>query len=123
MKISQVAYPSGVVVSFGNELTPTQVKDEPTVAWDFEPGSLYTLILAEPDAPTREDPSDGEVRHWLVVNIPDNSIQDGLPIVAFVGSAPPDGTGMHRYIFFVFKQSAKIDYNGPFVVNTYVMCI
>lgn len=104
-------------MNFGNELTPTQVKDEPIVSWDSEPGQLYTLILAEPDAPTRADPSDGEVRHWLVVNIPDNSIKDGLAIVQFVGSAPPDGTGFHRYIFLVFKQSAKIDYDGPIVVN------
>ncbi|VDP22301.1 unnamed protein product [Onchocerca flexuosa] len=32
-------------VKLGNELTPTQVKKEPTkVSWDAEPGALYTLV-------------------------------------------------------------------------------
>lgn len=31
--VFQIIYPSGVAVNLGNELTPTQVKDQPTVAW------------------------------------------------------------------------------------------
>lgn len=41
----QVNYPSGVEVKEGNELTPTQVKDQPTVAWDAEPNTFYTVAM------------------------------------------------------------------------------
>lgn len=41
----QVSYPSGVTVDFGNELTPTQVKDEPTVSWPADPNAFYTLCM------------------------------------------------------------------------------
>lgn len=41
----QVSYPSGVVVSEGNELTPTQVKDIPYVSWEANPDQFYTLAM------------------------------------------------------------------------------
>lgn len=40
----KVTYPSCVFVE-GNELTPTQVKDEPQVEWKSEEGSFYTLLM------------------------------------------------------------------------------
>lgn len=42
--VLKVLYPSGVSVQ-GGELTPTQVKDEPIVEWEFESGAFYTLLL------------------------------------------------------------------------------
>lgn len=114
-------YPGGGVVSLGNELTPFQVKDEPLVTWDAEPGALYTLIFTEPDAPTIQDKSEGEVRHWLVVNIPDNSIRDGLPIAEYLGSGAPIDSGLHRYIFLIYRQSGRIYYDGAVVSNKYAI--
>lgn len=43
--MSQVTYPSGVSVDFGNELTPTQVKDEPSVNWPTDSSAFYTLCM------------------------------------------------------------------------------
>lgn len=40
-----MSYPSGVKADFGNELTPTQVKDQPLVRWEHDPNSYYTLAL------------------------------------------------------------------------------
>lgn len=37
-----------VSTSLGNVLTPTQVKDQPTVEWDAEPNAFYTLCLTDP---------------------------------------------------------------------------
>ena len=43
---NQINYPSGVSVDLGNELTPTQVKDEPQqVEWPVESGAYYTLCM------------------------------------------------------------------------------
>uniref|UniRef100_A0A2S2QN41 Phosphatidylethanolamine-binding F40A3.3 n=1 Tax=Sipha flava TaxID=143950 RepID=A0A2S2QN41_9HEMI len=43
--ILQVEFPSGVKAELGNELTPTQVKDQPTIRWDADPDSFYTLCM------------------------------------------------------------------------------
>jgi len=40
-----VCYPSGVKVDQGNELTPTQVKDQPTVKWQADGNALYTVCM------------------------------------------------------------------------------
>lgn len=53
-------------VTLGNILTPTLVKDVPHVTYDVEPGSYYTLLLTDPDAPSRKNPVHGEWQHWLV---------------------------------------------------------
>lgn len=45
-KTFQVNFPSGVKAELGNELTPTQVKDQPSVKWAAKPNSFYTLYLA-----------------------------------------------------------------------------
>ncbi|EDW80756.1 uncharacterized protein Dwil_GK11698 [Drosophila willistoni] len=103
-----VSYPSGAQVELGKELTPTQVKDQPTVTWEADAGSLYTLLLVDPDAPSRADPKLREILHWAVINIPGNKVADGQVLAEYVGAAPADGTGLHRYVFLVFKQNDKI---------------
>lgn len=43
--VVKVSYPTGVTVDLGKELTPTQVKDQPTVDWDADGSSFYTLCM------------------------------------------------------------------------------
>jgi len=97
-KLLTVSYPSGVTVK-GAELTPTQVKDEPEVKWEADDVAFYTLLFTDPDAPSRAEPVNGEFRHWLVVNIPGNDLSSGEVKSEYIGSGPPKGTGLHRYIF------------------------
>ncbi|XP_018790299.1 PREDICTED: phosphatidylethanolamine-binding protein homolog F40A3.3-like [Bactrocera latifrons] len=105
----QVTYPSGVEVELGKELTPTQVKDQPTVRWEAEDNALYTLFMVDPDAPSRAEPIYREILHWLVINIPGNKVAEGQTVAEYRGSGPPEGSGLHRYVFLVFKQSGKIE--------------
>ncbi|EDV30583.1 uncharacterized protein Dana_GF23378 [Drosophila ananassae] len=105
----QVSYAENEV-SQGNELTPTQVKDTPTVQWcACEGDNLYTLLMVDPDAPSRQDPKFREILHWAVVNIKGSDITTGFPLATYVGSGPPQGTGLHRYIFLVYRQENKIE--------------
>lgn len=37
-------------------MTPTEVKDEPTVQFNADQSGYYTLIMTDPDAPSRKNP-------------------------------------------------------------------
>ncbi|GAB0092410.1 Phosphatidylethanolamine-binding protein [Sergentomyia squamirostris] len=116
--VLKVSYPSGVVVNEGNELTPTQVKDIPKVEWDSDSGTFWTLCMTDPDAPSRKEPTYREWHHWLVGNIPGNNITQGETLSEYVGSGPPEGTGLHRYVFLLYKQNGKLDFSEPRLKNT-----
>ncbi|EFA03302.1 protein D2 [Tribolium castaneum] len=109
--VAEVHYPKGVKVQLGNTLTPTQVKDPPTVKWEAESDAFYTLCMTDPDAPSRKDPKFREWHHWLVVNIPGDSIEKGEVLSGYIGSGPPKGSGLHRYVFVNYKQKGKISCN------------
>ncbi|XP_026489059.2 protein D3-like [Vanessa tameamea] len=113
----KVKYPSGVEVNLGNELTPTQVKDMPSVTWEAETNSYYVLAMTDPDAPSRNEPSLREWHHWLVGNIPGNNLASGETLSQYVGSGPPKGTGLHRYVFLVYKQPGKLTFDEPRLTN------
>jgi len=100
----------GNKVEHGNELTPTQVKDHPSVSYNGESDAHYTLIMTDPDAPSRQDPKNGEWWHWGVFNIHGNDISTGDEAIGYVGAGPPQGTGLHRYVLLLFKQNGKIEF-------------
>ncbi|KDR09018.1 protein D1-like [Zootermopsis nevadensis] len=104
--------------SLGNELTPTQVKDIPSVHWKADDGSYYLLCMTDPDAPSRANPVRREFRHWLVGNIPGDKVDQGETLTEYVGSGPPKDSGLHRYVFLAYKQPGKISYEEPRINNT-----
>ncbi|GIZ02174.1 phosphatidylethanolamine-binding protein 1 [Caerostris extrusa] len=107
--VAEVRYNDNVV-NLGNELTPTQVKDPPThINWPIEEDAFYTLCMTDPDAPSRANPKYREWHHWLVVNIPGTNVTEGMVMSEYVGSGPPQGTGLHRYVFLVYKQPGTIN--------------
>lgn len=106
--LPQVVYTGGLEVNYGNELTPAQVKNAPYVEWPAEEGALYTLLMVDPDAPSRQMHFLREINHWLVVNIKGNDIASGRAIAPYRGSGPPILTGLHRYIFLLFKQQSEL---------------
>merc|ERR1712212_1144225 len=96
-------------VTQGNILTPTQVKCPPThLVWPTEPDALYTLCMTDPDAPSRESPKFREWHHWLVGNIPGCNVEKGETLSQYVGSGPPPSTGLHRYVYLIYKQPGKL---------------
>lgn len=114
----QVEFDSGVNVDGGNELTPTQVKNQPIkVTWDVEEGAHYTLCMTDPDAPSRKEPTFREWHHWLVVNIPGTDISKGEVLSEYVGSGPPPDTGLHRYVYLVYKQPGPLTCDEPRLTN------
>lgn len=75
-------------------------------------------FFADPDAPSREDPKHREWAHWTVTNIPGAQVEKGDTIAEYVGSGPPKDTGLHRYVFLVYKQEQKHDFDEPIKSDT-----
>jgi len=94
----------------GQVITPTQAQTKPVVGWEAEKGAYYTIVLTDPDAPSRTSPSLREWVHWVRVNIPGDNLpcdgeDGGDDLKTYVGAGPPTGTGLHRYVFLLYKQA------------------
>ncbi|XP_018796164.1 PREDICTED: protein D1-like isoform X2 [Bactrocera latifrons] len=95
----KVTYANDLEVKAGIELTPTQVKSQPLVEWEADQDSFYTLIMSDPDAPSRHAPKFREI------------------LSAYVGSGPPKNSGLHRYVFLLYKQKGKLEFNEARIGN------
>ncbi|CAH0696892.1 unnamed protein product [Spodoptera exigua] len=108
-----VKFPSGAEVNGGNVLTPTLVKDLPTLSWNANPDFFYTIVNTDPDAPSRAEPVVGEFAHWLVGNVPGDDITAGDQLMQYFGAGPSLGSGLHRYVFLVYEQPTKLEFEEP----------
>ncbi|EDW14717.1 protein D2 [Drosophila mojavensis] len=113
----KITYDDRLMIMNGAIVTPSQVKNTPTVEWPAEPESYYTLAMVDPDAPSRASPKLREFKHWLVVNIPGNNVAQGDALAEYVGAGPPKDTGLHRYVFLVYAQPKKLVFSGNRVSN------
>ncbi|XP_020199472.1 protein VERNALIZATION 3-like [Aegilops tauschii subsp. strangulata] len=99
-------------MTVGSELRPSQVANQPTMHITGRAGSLYTLVMVDPDAPRPSDPSEREYLHWLVTDIPEGGdVGRGTEVVAY--EKPQPTAGIHRFVFVVFRQAAREDIAAP----------
>ncbi|BGP21616.1 carboxypeptidase Y inhibitor [Rhodotorula toruloides] len=98
-------YPSFGNVVIGSTYAIDQTQDEPTVSFNAPPGqdSKFTVVLADPDAPSRKDPKWAPFRHWVLADVVPGQAA-GTTVVTYMGPAPPQGTGPHRYVFLLYAQ-------------------
>ncbi|PRP77407.1 putative phosphatidylethanolamine-binding protein [Planoprotostelium fungivorum] len=97
-------------VQTGNHLTKEDAAAEPTVKFfTAEPEAFYTLLMIDPDAPSREDHKFGPWRHWIVTNIAGSAgdVSGGEKHTPYIGPGPGANTGEHRYTFILFQQQGK----------------
>jgi len=96
-----------------SQMDLSQVQDKP----DFilsDNSNLYTLIMVDPDTAIK-----GYWLHWMIVNNTEE-------VVPYHPPTPPSGSGPHRYIFFLYKQPSRINFNdninqrASFDIESYV---
>ncbi|XP_016057102.1 PREDICTED: phosphatidylethanolamine-binding protein 1 isoform X3 [Miniopterus natalensis] len=58
-----------------------------------------------------------EWHHFLVVNMKGNDISSGTVLSDYVGSGPPKGTGLHRYVWLVYEQDKPLKCDEPILSN------
>lgn len=98
-------------VYFGNVIKPAEALEPPNVFYDTDGNSLWTLALTSLDGNLSDN--DKECVHWLVANIPGNSVEKGDTLVEYLQPFPLKGTGFHRYAFVLYKQDGRVSYDIP----------
>lgn len=53
----------------------------------------------------------------MIGNIPGTKLENGETLSAYVGSNPGQGTGLHRYVFLIYKQVSKLNFNEKRLTN------
>lgn len=121
-------------------LTSEETHTRPTVSlttgFEFAPGTKWTLVMTDPDAPSPVGHIYREFVHWVVANIdaagkgtaakdasvtytltsPDDKAEHALP---YLGSAPPHGSGLHRYVFLLLEQPEGVDVDAAAVAAAF----
>ncbi|XP_058812638.1 protein D3-like [Topomyia yanbarensis] len=108
---AKVAYRSKRLVDASKELTPTDVRNEPKVEWCADPTTFYTLVMIDPDSPSRTEPLYREFAHWLVGNIPGKHVEQGEVMFEYMPAFPRSTSGYHRYIFLLYQQHCRYNYS------------
>eukprot|EP01032_Pedospumella_encystans_P020521 gene20521-23309_t len=120
-----VSYDGEALVG-GAQLSPEVVQDTPSVSFTphqaeicgFTAGTntiavdfgLYTLLMIDLDMPGEGGSGKShsikpiEEVHWVVINIPQSNIHEGVEILPYNSPAPEEGSGLHRYVFCLYKQ-------------------
>lgn len=124
----QVSFGGDKDVTLGNTLAVQETQKRPLFQFiasvdkehsvSVQESDLFTLVLTDPDAPSRTDKKWSEYAHFITTNIKLNNPIDaefftseldlsaqGHEILKYMGPAPPRGTGKHRYVFILYKQT------------------
>lgn len=115
-----VNYGDERVATLGNTLPVEDTQKRPDVHLAFaeaDPEDSYTLVLTDPDAPKKGDKKWSEYAHFIVGGVRPKVEGGGAAkidfsqaeeILPYMGPAPPEKTGKHRYIFLLYKETAGV---------------
>uniref|UniRef100_A0A8C1DX37 Mitochondrial ribosomal protein L38 n=1 Tax=Cyprinus carpio carpio TaxID=630221 RepID=A0A8C1DX37_CYPCA len=85
-------------VHYGNHLTLSQAAQAPQIHFESVFADKHLLDAEQ------------EFFHWLVGNIPGNSVSSGEEICHYISVFPARGTGVHRF-YILFKQAGPVDFS------------
>jgi phosphatidylethanolamine-binding protein (PEBP) family uncharacterized protein len=74
----------------------------PKIKSNIDPKKLYTIMIVDEDAPSKENPINKYMIHLLVIN-------NKTTIFDYYPPNPPINAGPHRYHILVYEQSNFID--------------
>ncbi|XP_052721670.1 phosphatidylethanolamine-binding protein 4-like [Crassostrea angulata] len=135
-----LASPGGGAVysKCGDTIDKSAAKEAPQVKFqNVQPDSLYTLVMADPDAPFKDNPTQKYWLHWMVTNIKGSNLMDGNAlggdvVMAYIPPTPPKPepgtTNPHRYMFYLLEQTDEPDtslvnqeWRGKFRLDDFVI--
>lgn len=85
---------------YGQFLSTQLTQNKPFVSLSgLDSDKKYTLIMTDPNA------VNGNHIHWIVTNIKGNNFNNGDEILVYYGPHPPQGSGLHNYIFLLYESN------------------
>ncbi|CCD26281.1 YbhB/YbcL family Raf kinase inhibitor-like protein NDAI_0H01070 [Naumovozyma dairenensis CBS 421] len=117
---------SNSTVAMGNTLSVEATASKPQVQFilndsvkDINEDDHFTLVMTDPDAPSRTDKKWSEFCHYVETNIKldgfardseflASEISNGHEMMPYKGPGPPKGTGPHRYVLLFYKQTPGV---------------
>ncbi|XP_034835481.2 protein D2-like [Maniola hyperantus] len=104
-------------VDLGNKIPAYSASIPPYIHYPAEPGELYTIIMVDVDTPCAGAPVDAQFVHAIIVNIQSNNLAKGDYLTCYYPVTPYPGSGYHRYVIVLYKQTKKIDVTTPEMQN------
>ncbi|KAJ7726676.1 phosphatidylethanolamine-binding protein [Mycena maculata] len=114
-----IALHAGIHVEVNDTVRPPSFG----VLGDVGPGP-FVVAMVDPDAPTSQNPTLSELRHFLggnFYNHRDHLVNATPAVSEFVQPAPPAGSDAHRYIFLLFKQLSAFAHQQLINASTSVL--
>ncbi|XP_060583632.1 large ribosomal subunit protein mL38-like [Ruditapes philippinarum] len=102
-------------VFYGNKFPPEEVSQQPHFEFKAEPGKFYTLCMTAPDSHLTNNHQ--EYLHWMVCNIPGESVDKGETICNYLPIFPVHGTGHHRYVFILYQHDKPVDFSSQVQIS------
>lgn len=118
-----IVWPDGKQAVLSNYLTREDTLEEPNVNFVplIVPASTvaqdvtYTLVMTDPDAPSRTDPKYRQFRHWVITGLKapvpgaenPSAVKTKPSTTPYRPPGPPPGSGVHRYTFLLFEEPAS----------------
>lgn len=121
-----IAFLTNKEVSLGNTLKPEDAQEQPILQImpeSEDESKTYTIVLTDPDAPSRKDAKWSEFCHWIVTDVKLPSLEAitasataesmsidfsrSRELVKYMGPAPPEKTGKHRYVFLLYRNPSS----------------
>ncbi|EKM49647.1 uncharacterized protein PHACADRAFT_265212 [Phanerochaete carnosa HHB-10118-sp] len=92
------------------------------------PSQRFVIATVDPDAPTPQDPTEAEIRHFLAGNFVRGAttgpgqrlVNETVPLSGWLQPTPPAGSPAHRYVFLLFEQPGDFDSQTFVTTNTSV---
>ncbi|KAF8599416.1 PEBP-like protein [Ceratobasidium sp. AG-I] len=81
----------------------------------------YVVVIVDPDAPSRANPTVSQIRHLLAANFTVSDVRSNFvprslllqnstaAINNYIPPTPPAGSGAHRYVALLYVQPPKFD--------------
>jgi len=110
-----VEYPTGIRVRMGQKMKIADVRNVPSrikcsaLAASGNSDDLYLLMFINPDVPSMAKPLQRSWLHWMIVNVKGFQTESGRILCKYTPPTPSANSGLHRYIFFLFKQEEHLD--------------
>ncbi|KXN81601.1 hypothetical protein AN958_04395 [Leucoagaricus sp. SymC.cos] len=113
--IFTIVYPTGAQTDLGNTVTRSNVLEEPEISISPlnaipEKDVKYTLVMTDPDAPSRAEPKYRQWRHWVISSVQPEAgkvvyaLKTKPATTPYWPPGPPPGSGLHRYTFLLFEE-------------------